>query len=156
LYRIVLITLRVACVVLALVLVIYRNRLFEKRYECALLIGSVLIFFILAETGTRIYMCNFAISSLQAYSTLSNDYEAAPHYQAGFEEHNRIIENVAAGLNSYFYDFRSHMPMDKECWNDGRHVVEKGAELKGKLFADFILTHEELRKKIENRLGDGP
>ena len=90
--------------------------------------------------------------STWAYTTEHNDYAATPHYQWGFEEHNQIIKKVASSHNTYFYDFRAQMPMDKQYWHDGRHLLEKGVELKAKLFATYIINNDKLRFEIEERI----
>lgn len=85
-----------------------------------------------------------------AHSNRFNDYSATPHYEKGFAENNEVVKKVGSDHNVPVYDFASEMPMDEKFWsdNDGRHVNELGAELKGKLFANFIY----LNKLIDNKV----
>lgn len=73
--------------------------------------------------------------STWAHSNQFDDYAASPHYEYGFSENNEVVKKVGKSHSIPVYDFASEMPMDKQYWSDGdgRHVNEKGAELKGKL-----------------------
>ena len=83
--------------------------------------------------------------STWAHSNQFGDYTATPHYEYGFKENNEAVKKVGKSHNIPVYDFASEMPIDKQYWHDGRHVNEKGAELKGKLFAQFIKNNDLLK-----------
>lgn len=87
--------------------------------------------------------------STWAHSNLFNDYAATPHYEFGFKENNDVVRKVGKTYNVFFYDFASDMPNDIQYWFDGRHVNEKGAELKGELFANYIFNQDNLKEEIE-------
>lgn len=75
-----------------------------------------------------------------------NDYASTKHYIKGFKQTNEVIRNVSQKLNIPYYDFESKIPLDKKLWSDGRHLSEKGVELKAKFFADFIISKDLLKK----------
>ena len=84
--------------------------------------------------------------STWAYSDRFKDYASTKHYKRGFVENNEVVKKL--GKNVFLYDFASEMPMNKIFWADGRHVNEKGAELKGELFASYIYKNEVLKDEI--------
>lgn len=83
-----------------------------------------------------------------AHSNQMDDYAATPHYEFAFKETNEVIKDVGSTHGIPVYDFAAKMPMDKEYWFDGRHVNEKGVELKGKLFADYIYSNKLIHDEI--------
>ena len=86
---------------------------------------------------TRAHGADILLSTW-AYSPYLDDYASTPHYQRGFEENNAVILEVAAENEVKLFDFAERMPKTKEYWSDGRHVNEKGALVKAKLFAEFV------------------
>ncbi len=66
-------------------------------------------------------------------------------YRIAVDEHNAMIKKVAIDKNVAIFDFKALMPLDSLYWKeDGIHLNEKGNELKGRLFADFISGSIEL------------
>ena len=51
---------QISCLILASLIIFYRNKLFLYRKEILLLILSTLIFIIFIEIGSRYYVCNYA------------------------------------------------------------------------------------------------
>jgi|SRR3989344_583058 len=83
-----------------------------------------------------------------AYSRNISDFAGAPHYQFALNEHNEVIKRIGQSHNLPVYDFDSEMPMNRTYSTDGRHVNEKGSELKGQLFAGYIFTNHLIDDKI--------
>jgi lysophospholipase L1-like esterase len=79
--------------------------------------------------------------STWAYSPYLDDYASKDYSQQGFQENNKVVEDVATSQHIPLFDFASLMPQDPKYWDDGRHVNEAGAVEKAKLFAEFI--HEQ-------------
>ena len=61
---------------------------------------------------------------------------------------NVVVKEVGAENNVLVYDFVKDMPKDKKYWVDGRHVNDAGAELKGKLFAEYIYKNDLVSYEI--------
>ncbi|MEK7643505.1 MAG: SGNH/GDSL hydrolase family protein [Patescibacteria group bacterium] len=62
-----------------------------------------------------------------------------PVYQKFVFDFNSLLRDVAKKQGALFFDFAAHMSTDERYWvRDGVHVNAKGAQLKGKLFADFL------------------
>lgn len=78
------------------------------------------------------------ILSSWAHTPHIGDYASRPDYRRGFKEGNAIVREVADEMGVRFFDFAEHMPKDKKYWADGRHVNERGALAKARLFAAFI------------------
>lgn len=83
--------------------------------------------------GVRILLATWASSPNK------NDYAATPAYLRGFKEGNEVVKKVGKELQIPVYDFASQMEEDPSYWYDGRHVNEKGAVLKAKLFAKYLV-----------------
>jgi lysophospholipase L1-like esterase len=64
----------------------------------------------------------------------------------GFSEMNQVIKDIATETGVGLFDFASVFPTDKSYYTDGRHVNEKGAKLKAKLFADYLIENELVKK----------
>ncbi len=79
-----------------------------------------------------------AMLATWAYSPNFDDYASTEHYQRGFMENNNVVKKVAEDTSAPLFDFAAVMPKDPEYWSDGRHVNEKGADYKARLFADYI------------------
>jgi lysophospholipase L1-like esterase len=75
-----------------------------------------------------------------AYSPYLNDYASKAYSQQGFQENNRVIQEVANSHHVPLFDFAEVMPQDTTYWADGRHNNEAGALVKARLFAEFIHT----------------
>ena len=78
------------------------------------------------------------------------DFASTAHHQFGFNQNNLAVKKIGEEKKVLVYDFESEMPKDKSYWADGRHVNERGAELKGELFTNFIYRN----KIIENRINE--
>lgn len=86
--------------------------------------------------------------STWAYTDQFDDYASTPHYHFGFMQNNDVIKLVGQKTNMHVYDFASEMTKDKSFWSDGRHVNDKGAELQGKLFSNYILKNKIIDEKL--------
>jgi hypothetical protein len=64
----------------------------------------------------------------------------------GFSEMNQVIKDIATETGVNLFDFASVFPTDKIYFTDGRHVNEKGAKLKAKLFANYLIEKELVQK----------
>lgn len=76
-----------------------------------------------------------------AHSNQLGDYASYPYYEKAFAEQNEMLKELGRKNNVPVYDYASEMPIDKKYWVDGRHVSELGAEIKGKLYAQFIIKN---------------
>lgn len=88
------------------------------------------------EQGVNVMIASWA------HTPLFDCYASTAHYQQGFREHNLILRKIAQDKSLPFFDFAAVMPTDTVYWSDGRHVNEKGAELKARLFAQFIVNEK--------------
>lgn len=77
-----------------------------------------------------------------AYSPHKNDYAATPAYRKGFQECNEVVKKIGQELSVPVYNFDVEMPQKADFWGDGRHLNEKGAALKARLFANFIIEKQ--------------
>ena len=71
------------------------------------------------------------------------DFEDHPRassreYIDAYFETNSMLKRVAAEQNVSFFDFAFAFPKDRSLYIDGRHVTEVGAQLKAKLFAEYL------------------
>jgi len=62
-------------------------------------------------------------------------------YRQALREHNEVIRSVADRGPAAYYDFAAEFPTDEGLFTDGRHVNEKGARVKGRLFAEFLVDN---------------
>jgi len=86
--------------------------------------------------------------STWAHSDEFGDLTSSYAYEKGYEEMNVVVKEVGAENNVLVYDFVKDMPKDKKYWVDGRHVNDAGAELKGKLFAEYIYKNDLVSYEI--------
>lgn len=86
---------------------------------------------------------------LSTWAHSNQSYVVLPYYQFGLKQNNEVIRKIGKTHNIPVYDFILDMPIDPQYWVDGAHVNEKGAELKGKLFADYIYNNDMLKEEIE-------
>ena len=64
-----------------------------------------------------------------------------PAMARALAETNTVIKEVAADTGSEYFDLAAEFPRTKSYFCDGCHVSKKGAQLKARLFARFILGH---------------
>lgn len=67
---------------------------------------------------------------------------AMPEYQSAIDELNDVTRDITTKTDAELFDFAAAFPDDKANYVDGRHVNEQGAELKAKLFADFLIARK--------------
>jgi len=81
-----------------------------------------------------------------AYSPHFEDtaWSAGPMYPAAYAEMNAVTRRVAQTHDADFFDFAATFPQEAELWTDGTHVNRRGAKLKAKLFADFLIESDRL------------
>lgn len=70
---------------------------------------------------------------------------ATEEYKAAYVEMNETLKSVAREMSVNLFDFASVFPADKQYYTDGLHVTVEGAELKAKLFADYIVENRLIR-----------
>lgn len=82
-----------------------------------------------------------------AYSPLFEDQPRASseEYIAAYREMNALLSVISEDMVVSFFDFASAFPIDKEYYVDGRHVSEKGSQLKAELFGNFLIENDLLR-----------
>ena len=83
-----------------------------------------------------------------AHTDEFNDSSSTIYYKKGFEENNDVVKIVGLENNVTVYDHESEMPKDKIYWDDGKHVNEKGADIKGRLFSEFIYKNKIINLKL--------
>lgn len=76
-----------------------------------------------------------------AYSPLFKDKPRASsrEYTFAYSQLNGILKSIAKELDVNLFDFAKAFPIKRCYYKDGRHVTKKGAKLKAKLFADYIV-----------------
>ena len=93
------------------------------------------------ERGVQAVLMSFA------YSPRFLIYFGAEGLQEAVDEHNGILAEVARDQGVPFMNLKALFPEEKEYWGfDGIHVNEKGAVLKARLVADFLLEQGLLPK----------
>ena len=84
--------------------------------------------------GIKTVLASFAYSPLFDDSMVSSD-----EYIYAYSEMNAVLKNIADEMNVDFFDLKKAFPEDMRYYEDGRHVNKEGAELKAKLFADYLI-----------------
>ncbi len=84
------------------------------------------------ENGAKVMLATWA------HSPGFGDHASRDYYQQSYQEHNDIIRQFSDSHSVSVFDFAAVMLQSEEYWADGRHVNEKGALLKAKIFAEFI------------------
>lgn len=93
---------------------------------------------LIAKTeGIKTVLVSFAYSPLFDDSMVSSD-----EYNYAYNEMNAVLKDIANELNVSFFDLKKEFPEDKMYYKDGRHVTIEGAQLKVKLFADFLIKNK--------------
>ncbi len=69
---------------------------------------------------------------------------SSPEYVGSVARTNGILKEIAGKMNLHYYDFASIFPIDPEFFTDGRHVNPKGARLKARFFADYMVENQLL------------
>lgn len=85
------------------------------------------------QHGIEVVLATFAHT--KAYE---KHYAVWEGYQLGFRQSNEMIREIARENGVHMFDFATEMPVEKAYWSDGIHLNEKGAALKGRLFADYL------------------
>lgn len=89
----------------------------------------------------KIWGIEVVISSF-AFSTLFTDpIASSEEYVYAYNESNRLLQEIAEDTEVHFFDFASRFPTSKDYYTDGRHVNEKGSQLKAKLFGDYLIEN---------------
>jgi lysophospholipase L1-like esterase len=85
--------------------------------------------------GVATVLSSFAYSPLfKKEPRVSSD-----EYRHAYGEGNEVVRRVSDETGAHHFDFAAVFPVDKDLYTDGRHVNEKGARLKAKLFADYLV-----------------
>jgi lysophospholipase L1-like esterase len=76
-----------------------------------------------------------------AYSPLFKNKPrvSSREYIFAYSQLNGILKSIAKEMDVNLFDFANVFPKKKCYYLDGRHVTKKGAKLKAKLFADYIV-----------------
>ncbi|MFC1489463.1 SGNH/GDSL hydrolase family protein [Thermodesulfobacteriota bacterium] len=79
-----------------------------------------------------------------AYSPLFIDQPrvSTQEYIAAYREHNSLLKEIARETDVNFFDFAGKFPIDKHYYTDGRHVNEKGSQLKAEFFGNYLIKKE--------------
>ena len=88
--------------------------------------------------GVGVMMATFATSPEFPESARAS----SPEYQGAYPQMNAVMKRVCARNDVPCYDFAADFPRTKEYFDDGRHVNKKGAQLKARLFARFIVEND--------------
>ncbi len=64
---------------------------------------------------------------------------SAPEYDAAYADMNAVIARMAGETPAHLFDFAAQFPDGPELFVDGRHVNERGALLKARLFAEYLV-----------------
>jgi lysophospholipase L1-like esterase len=82
------------------------------------------------------------ILATMAYRKVSpqvNNRGGSPLFWTAMDEHNQVVREVAAETTAHLLDFASVFPPDEDLYDkDGIHLIEKGANEKARIFAEFI------------------
>lgn len=71
---------------------------------------------------------------------VDNPFASSPEFAAAYAEMNEIIRRLAESEGIPLFDFAAVFPDDMDLYWEGLHVNEKGAALKGRLFADYLIA----------------
>ncbi|MBG88448.1 MAG: hypothetical protein CMO80_16320 [Verrucomicrobiales bacterium] len=71
-----------------------------------------------------------------------NPRASSPEYTAALAEQNEMAAAIAKELSIPFYDFAEDFPTNQVLFTDGIHLNELGTDLKGKLFAKFLIEQK--------------
>ena len=85
--------------------------------------------------GIEVVLATFAHSP--QFENVS--WSASELHARGYEEMNAVIRSIAQEHGAHLFDFASAFPDDPKYYADGIHVRIPGAQLKARLFADFII-----------------
>jgi lysophospholipase L1-like esterase len=86
--------------------------------------------------GIKTILATFAHSPLFVTSPTASSEE----HVLALNETNKILKVVAMGMGVNLFDFASYFPKEKQYYSfDGIHLNAKGAKLKAKLFARYIV-----------------
>ena len=99
---------------------------------------------IAGEQGVAVVLATWASSPYMG------DYASKPDYQAGFDENNGVVRELAVSHAIPLFDFAEVMPQDPKYWADGRHSNEAGAALKASLFAEYLHSEGLLDQQVSS------
>jgi lysophospholipase L1-like esterase len=85
--------------------------------------------------GTETVLATFAYTPEKNASPFGND----PDFVWTYEEANELLRELATTEEgAHLYDFAAAFPRDPKWWADELHLNHDGAELKAKMFADYL------------------
>lgn len=94
------------------------------------------------QRNIKVILATFAYSSqFENYPRVSSK-----EYISALDETNSILRTIAKEEEVSLFDFTHLFPKDKQYYADGRHVTEKGASLKAKLFTQYIIDNHLILK----------
>ncbi|NIA13153.1 MAG: hypothetical protein GWP08_03660 [Nitrospiraceae bacterium] len=93
--------------------------------------------------GVGVLLASIAMDSADEGKAGKRPLVSSPEFRAEWERANRTMAEVADKLDVSYFDFAAVFSKDDALYVDGLHVTFEGGQLKGKLFADYL---------VENRL----
>jgi lysophospholipase L1-like esterase len=70
-------------------------------------------------------------------------------------EHNRVMRDIAEADQILFFDFANRMVTDAGHMPDGRHVSQRGSDLKADLWFEFLTEHKIVPRAAGSRATSG-
>ena len=88
--------------------------------------------------GIKVVLATFA------YSPEFRDVAmfATAEGQRALAEGNQVVRSMAATPGAHVFDFEEAFPKDPQLFVDGQHVNEKGARIKARLFAEYLVEND--------------
>ena len=74
------------------------------------------------------------------------DASSSEEIRFGLDQTNGVVRSIGRKLDVPVFDFAGEFPQDPKLFVGGVHLNEKGARLKAKLFADYLLESDLIRQ----------
>lgn len=92
------------------------------------------------EHGIEVVLVTWAYSPKQEMATA--------HMQKAVAEQNEIVRALGETHDVHVYDFAAEMSTSTKYWDDGAHVTIEGAQLKGELFASYLIGQNVIGDRV--------
>ena len=89
--------------------------------------------------GAQTVLTTFAVDTQSEFPPLTQAMRH-PEFVAGIEEQNDVLRAMAASQDVPLFDFAAVFPRDQALFFDPVHVNAKGAGVKARLFAEYLLS----------------
>ena len=93
------------------------------------------------HNGVGVVLASIAMGSPGEGKGGKRPLVSSPEFRAEWEKANRTMAQVANELDVSYFDCAAVFPKDEELYVDGLHVTFEGGQLKGKLFADYLVEN---------------